>query len=85
MGSQRVGHDGAQCKLICIEWMNRKAFVYSTGNYIQYPVINHNGKGYKKECITESLCCIAEINFNKKNTLDAEPFHFYNSPERAEL
>ena len=42
--------------------------LYSTGNYIQYPVINHNGKEYKKECVcvcvcvTESLCCTAEIN-----------------------
>ena len=26
-----------------------------TGNYIQYPVINHNGKEYEKED-TESLC-----------------------------
>ena len=25
--------------------------VYSTGNYIQYPVINHNGNEYEKECI----------------------------------
>ena len=25
--------------------------VYSTGNYIQYPVINHNGKEYEKEYI----------------------------------
>ena len=24
---------------------------YSTGNYIQYPVINHNGKEYEKEYI----------------------------------
>ena len=23
--------------------------VYSTGNYIQYPVINYNGKEYKKD------------------------------------
>ena len=22
--------------------------MYSTGNYIEYPVINHNGKEYKK-------------------------------------
>ena len=52
------------CKLLYIEWINNK--VYSTGNCIQYPVINHNGKEYKKECayicITESLCCTAEIN-----------------------
>ena len=25
--------------------------VYSTGNYVQYPGINHNGKEYKNECI----------------------------------
>ena len=25
--------------------------IYSTRNCIQYPVINHNGKGYEKECI----------------------------------
>ena len=24
--------------------------LYSTGNYIQFPVIKHNGKDYKKEC-----------------------------------
>ena len=35
----------------------------STGNYIQYPLINHNGNEDKKECIYvyESLCCTAEI------------------------
>ena len=38
--------------------------VYSTGEYIQYPVINHNGKEYEKVCmcIIESLYCTAEIN-----------------------
>ena len=26
--------------------------IYSTGDYLQYPVINHNGKNsFKKECI----------------------------------
>ena len=36
----------------------------SRGNYIQYPVINHNGKEYEKEyiCVTESLCCTTEDN-----------------------
>ena len=39
----------------------------STGNYyIQYPVISHNGKEsenkYMCVCVTESLCCTAEIN-----------------------
>ena len=56
-------------KIICLD---------STGNDIQYPVTNHNGKEYEKEytyiythththiyvcvCITESFCCAKEIN-----------------------
>ena len=31
--------------------MNNKIILYSTGNYIQYPMINHNGKEYEKEYI----------------------------------
>ena len=27
-----------------------KVVLYSRGNYIQFPVINHNGKEYEKEC-----------------------------------
>ena len=26
------------------EWMNNKVLLYRTGNYTQYPMINHNGK-----------------------------------------
>ena len=33
-----------RCKLVCIGWINNKVLLYSTGNYIQYPVINHNEK-----------------------------------------
>ena len=45
-------------------WINNKVLLHSTGHYIQYPMINHNGKEYEKEyiCITEPLCCTAEIN-----------------------
>ena len=32
-----------------------KILLYSTGNYIQYPVINHKGNEYEKEYITDSL------------------------------
>jgi len=32
------------CKLLNIEWINNKVLLYSIGNYIQYPVINHNRK-----------------------------------------
>ena len=54
-------------KLKCIQ---KKVLLYSTGNYIHYPVISHNGKDYGKEyvclylCISiyESLCCTAETN-----------------------
>ena len=41
----------SRCKLLYIEWVNNKVLLYSTGNCIQCPVINHNGKEYKKECI----------------------------------
>ena len=42
----------SRCKLLDIEWISTKILMYSTGNYIQYPVINHNGKEYRKrECI----------------------------------
>ena len=44
-------------------WIS-KVLLYSMGNYIQYLLINHNGKEYEKEYIriTESLLCTAEIN-----------------------
>ena len=41
----------SRCKLLYIEWINRKVLKYSVGSYIQYPVINHNGQEYEKECI----------------------------------
>ena len=33
-------------ELLYIEWINNKNLLYSTGNYIQYPMINNNGKEY---------------------------------------
>jgi len=39
------------CKLLHIGWINNKVQLYSTGNYIQYPMINCNGKEYEKEHI----------------------------------
>ena len=43
----------SRCKLLFsyTGWINNKFLLYSTGNYIQYPVINHDGKEYKKECV----------------------------------
>ena len=46
-------------KLLCIEWINNKVLLYSTGNYIEYSMINHNGKDVYM-CITESLSSTAE-------------------------
>ena len=61
----------SRCKLVYIGWINNKVLLYSTGNYIQYPVINLNGKEYEKEyiCITESLYCKADIKYNIVNQL----------------
>ena len=39
-----------RCKLSHIEWIKIKVVLYSTENYIQRPVIKHNGK-YMKNII----------------------------------
>ena len=36
----------SRCKLVYIGWINNKVLLYSTGNYIKYPVVNHNRKEY---------------------------------------
>ena len=36
-----------RCKLLSLEWINNKVLLYSTGNYIQYLLINNNGKEKK--------------------------------------
>ena len=44
---------------------NNKVLLYSTANYVQCPVINHNVKEYEKEYIyiyiNESFCCTVQI------------------------
>ena len=49
-----------------IEGIKDEVPLYTTENYVQYPMINHNRDEYKKEYvhiyITKSLCCTAEIN-----------------------
>ena len=45
-----AGH--SRCKLSDMERIDNEILLYSTGNYIQYPEINHNGKeAFKKESI----------------------------------
>ena len=38
-------------KLLYIGWIKNKVLLYSKGNYIQYPVINQNGKEYENKYI----------------------------------
>ena len=46
-----LGLGDANCNLHT-EWINNKVLPYSTGNYIQSPGINHNGKEYfTEECV----------------------------------
>ena len=40
----------SRCKLLYIGWINTKV-LYSTGNCIQYLMINHSGKEYKKRLL----------------------------------
>ena len=35
-------------KLLYMDWINNMVLLYCTGNYIQYPGVNHNEKEYKK-------------------------------------
>ena len=41
----------SRCKLLHLEWISNEVLLYHTGNYIQYPMINHNEKDNEKECV----------------------------------
>ena len=45
-------------KLLCIGWINNW---YGIGNYIQYSVINHNGKEYKN-----NICILNRFAIHRK-------------------
>ena len=49
-GTDGLGVWGQQMQTITHR-INNKVLLYSTGNYSQYPIINHNGKEYEKEYI----------------------------------
>ena len=46
--TERVWHQ--QMQTIMYRMENNMVLLYSTGNYIQYPEINRDGKEYVKEC-----------------------------------
>lgn len=62
------GMEWSRHKLSCREWINNKVLLYGTESYLQYPMINCNGKELILICIyiyvyiTESLCHTAEID-----------------------
>ena len=41
----------SRCKLLYITWINNNILLYSTGDYTQYPMVNHNRQEYEKEHI----------------------------------
>ena len=45
-GAGGSGMDREFGKLLQFEWTNNKVLLYSTGNYTQYPGIDHNEKEY---------------------------------------
>ena len=51
----------SRCKLLYIGWINNKVLLYSTGNYIQYPVVNHM---YicNKQCVCVCVCVCVYLN-----------------------
>ena len=63
------GMDGefgvGRCKLLHLEWISSEVLLCSTGNSIQSPETEHDGRLYEKNSIfvymTGSLCCTAEI------------------------
>ena len=66
-GNWEIGIDINTLLILCIKQTTNENLLYSTGNYIQYLIINYNGKESKKYrytyvCITESLCCTPETN-----------------------
>ena len=49
----------SRCKLLYVEWINSKVPLYTPDDHIQHPVINHNGKEYKKNlhmCVCVCVC-----------------------------
>ena len=45
----------SDCKLLHTEWIDNKV-LYSTGNYVQDPVVNHKGKEHENECVCVCVC-----------------------------
>ena len=51
-----------RCSLSKMEWISSKCLLYDTENYVQYLMINYNGKRIFYIYVFEALCYIAVIN-----------------------
>ena len=50
-GVERIGYLDIVDANSYIGWINNKILLNRTGNYIQFPGIDHDGKECKKECM----------------------------------
>ena len=72
VGDERMRNLGlSEAKQYTEDWINNKVLMYSTGNYIQYSLMNCNEKNKKKNiyfcmCVTESVCCATELKATLK-------------------
>ena len=57
------GVEISRCRLLHTKWINKEVLSYRTRNYIQYPMISHNGNEYEKKVYicTNELCYSAQL------------------------
>ena len=52
-----------RCKVFHLEWISSEVLLYSTGNYVQSPGIDHDGREYKREYI---YVCMSHFAVHRK-------------------
>ena len=52
----------SRCQPLHIGWINNRVLLRSTGNCIQYPVINHTGKEYRKDYLYNWINFLCSID-----------------------
>ena len=89
LGRGGVSGSVSRCKLLYIQWIRNKALLHSTWSYIQYPVINHNGKESKKRtsiCVSLSHFAIQQrLAQHRKTTLLQKKNFFFNTFSKSRI
>ena len=71
----------SRCKLLYTEWINDKVLLHSKRKYIQYPVINPNGKECGKGVFFKVLfvyvCLQSDLDMSDINLLNSLVMHRY--------